>query len=91
METVKIDKKNPILRTKEQRQEEVKAIIKNLNDLELTVRYEPVRELFKVLQEYVNDGGKKKISIPFPMIERRIKGVLSDTVNEDCFIKLEKE
>ena len=88
---MKQDRKQPVLRTKEQRQEEVRVIIKTLNDLELTITYEPVKQLFKILQDYVNNGGKKKVSIPFPMISRRIKGVLSDTVNEEWFIKLEKE
>lgn len=88
---MKSDKKNPILRTKEQRQDEVRAIIQSLNDLELTIQYEAVKELFKILQDYVNNGGKRKISIPFPMIGRRIKGILSDTINEKSFVKLEKE
>ena len=91
MDHFQYDKKNPVLRTKEQRQQEVRIIIRNLTELELTTSYEPIKELMVILKEYVNDGGKKKISIPFPMIQRRIKGVLSDTINEECFVRLINE
>ena len=41
------------------------------------------------MQKYVNDGGKIKVNIQFTMINRIIKGLLSDTVNEKCWIILE--
>ena len=85
------DKKNPEIRTLEERKEEIKIIVKRLTELELTITYEPIKELFKLMQKYVNEGGKIKISIPFPMVERRIKGLLSDGKNEKCWIKLESE
>jgi len=53
--------------------------------------YEPVKELFAILKDYVNNGGKIDINIPFPMINKRIKGLLPDTVNEQCFIALKHE
>ena len=43
------------------------------------------------MQKYVNEGGKTPINIQFPMIERIIKGLLPDTVNEKCWIKLVHE
>ena len=85
------DKKNPVLRTKEERKEEVRIIINKLNELKLTVAYDPIKTLFKTMQKYINEGGKIPINIPFPMIERRIKGLLPDTVNEKCWVKLVKE
>ena len=84
----KYDKKNPVLRTKEERKNEVRIIINKLTELELTISYEPIKELFEILQKYINQGGKISISIPFPMIERRIKGLLTDTVNEKCWVAL---
>ena len=86
-----MNKKFPVLRTKEDRTEEVLKIINKLTELELTVAYEPIKELFVILQKYKNDGGKIMINIPFPMIEKRIKGILSDTINEKCSIKLVNE
>jgi len=87
----KYNKKMPVLLTKEERKAESRIIINKLTELELTVAYEPIKELFIILQKYVNEGGKIKINIPFPMIEKRIKGLLPDTVNEKCWIKLVHE
>lgn len=85
----KYNKKIPILRTKEERKEEIRIIINKLSELELTIAYEPIKELFKIMQQYINAGGKIKINIEFIMINRVIKGVLSDTINEKCWVKLE--
>ena len=90
-ESQKYDKKNPVLRTKEERKAETRIIINKLTELELTVSYEPIKELFGILQKYINEGGKISINIPFPMIERRIKGLLPDTVNEKCWVTLVNE
>ena len=87
----KYNKKNPILRTKEERKDEVRKIVSKLTELQLNVSYEPVKELFKILQKYINDGGKIHINIPFPMIQRRIKGLLPDYVNEKCWVTLSIE
>jgi hypothetical protein len=71
----KYDKKNPVLRTKEERKEEVRIIINKLTELELTIAYEPIKELFIIMQKYINEGGKIPINIQFPMIEKRIKRI----------------
>mgnify|MGYP001243447311 CR=1 FL=1 len=84
----KYDKKNPVLRSKEERKVEARIIINKLTELELTISYEPIKELFEILQKYINEGGKINISIPFPMIQRRIRGLLTDTVNEKCWVAL---
>ena len=89
VENYKYNKKVPILRTKEERKEEIRIIINKLSELELTIAYEPIKELFLLMQKYVNDGGKIKVNIQFTMINRIIKGLLSDTVNEKCWIILE--
>ena len=81
----------PLLRTKEERSKEARIIIEKLTELELTITYDPIKELFTILQKYINDGGKIKISIPFPMINKRILGLLPDTVNEKCWVKLVHE
>tara|TARA_B110000967_G_C18842495_1_gene540137 strand:- start:993 stop:1286 length:294 start_codon:yes stop_codon:yes gene_type:complete len=81
-------KKIPIFRTKEERKDEILIIINKLSELELTISYEPIKELFKIMQNYINEGGKISINIDFPMIDRRIKGLLADSINEQCWIKL---
>jgi hypothetical protein len=65
------------LRTKEERRIETNVIIKSLNDLKINTGYSEVRELYKCIQTYVNDGVRQEIDIPFPAISRRIKGVLA--------------
>lgn len=83
------NKKYPILKTKEERMNDIKLIINKLTELELTIQYEPIKELFIILQKYKNEGGKIKINIPFPMINKNIKGFLPDTINDKCWVKLE--
>ena len=75
-------------RTKEERQEEVKKIIKKLTELELSVCYEPVKELYRIMKEYIEKGERKEIKIHFPIINRDIKGVLAISIREKCCIKL---
>ena len=76
----------PILKDSNQRAREVNTIIKKIDELKLSVKDEPIKQLFFILQNYVNDGGIYKINIPFPMINRKIKGLLSDNYQEECFI-----
>jgi len=47
----------------------------------------PIKELFVITQTYVNKGGAIYINTQFPMLERRIKGLLPDNVNETCWMK----
>jgi len=80
--------KTPVLRSKAERQAEAHKVISKLNDLELNVAYEPVKKLFTLLNDYVDNGGRIKVNIPFPMINKRICGYLPDTVNDQCCIAL---
>ena len=81
----------PRLRTKEERSEQVKTIIEKLSQFELSLKYKPIQELYALFKIYINEGSKTKISIPFPMINRRIKGELTLGTREDCWVKLENE
>ena len=62
-----------------------------LSKFELTPRYEPVKELYKQFKQYIDTGDRIEINIPFPMINRRIKGLLAASVNENVWIKLKHE
>ena len=85
-------KRNVIVyRTKEQRQEEIKNILKQLNDFELGIKYEPIKNLYKKFKEYIGEGNRIKINIPFPEINRRIKGLLAISVREEVWLRLERE
>ena len=78
-------------KTKEQRKEDVRNIIKELNKFELTLRYEPVKKLYAHFKDFIDNGNVVKVNIPFPMINRRIKGNLMPNVKADSVITLVKE
>ncbi len=84
-------KKEIIFRNKEQRKEEVSNVIKQLNEFELNITYKPIQELFKLFKHYIESGEEVKVNIPFPEINRRIKGILSISVNQDVTVALLNE
>lgn len=91
MSKEKKDKKRIVYRTKEQRQEEVKNILKQLSEFGLNIKYEPVQKLYTKFKEYIAEGNRIKINIPFPEINRRIKGLLAISIRENVWLKLETE
>ena len=78
-------------KTKEERSACSKRIIKQLTDLDLTIRYPAVALLMKRLHEYINEGKRIKISIPFPEVNRRIYGILAIGKREETSIILKHE
>ena len=88
---VKREKKKIEYRTKKERQDEVTEILIQLTHFNLNMNYEPVKLLYKKLQEYIRDGNRIIINIPFPEISRRIKGILAISKNEDVTIALLNE
>ena len=87
----KKEKKAPEYRTKQERQNEVKHILEQLSDFQLNPTYEPVKKLYLKFKEYINEGERLTINIPFPEINRRIKGVLAINKREDVTIALMNE
>ena len=75
----------------EERKIEINEIITNLTNLELTIQYDEIKELFKLMQTFIKEGNKIKVNIPFPVINRRIKGQLLPGKREKSWIKLESE
>ena len=87
----KREKREIVYRTKEERKNEVCEILNQLSKFELTPRYEPVKKLYEKFKEYINEGNRIEINIPFPMINRRIKGLLAISVREEVWINLQHE
>jgi len=83
--------KNIQYRTKEERKKEIKEILNHLNEFELNPKYEPVKELYLLFKEYIENGNRIIVNIPFPMINRRIKGILANSINEEVSIVLVQE
>ena len=88
---VKKEKKEPEYRTKEERQAEVKHILEQLSEFQLNVTYEPVKKLYLKFKEYISDGERLIVNIPFAEINRRIKGILAINKREDVTIALLNE
>jgi hypothetical protein len=87
----KKERKKQEYRTKEERQSEVKEILKQLNEFKLKPSYEPVKKLYMKFKEYISEGERIIINIPFPEINRRIKGVLAINKTEDVTVALMNE
>ena len=83
--------KNIAYKTKEERQNDVKNIINELNKFELTMTYKPIKKLYNHFKDFIDNGTHIKVNIPFPMINRRIKGELMPNKNGDSNICLTHE
>jgi hypothetical protein len=77
-------------RIKEERQAEIKPILIKLRELKLTIQeHTEIKELFKQMQLYINEGVKVELDIPFPAYNCSIKGLLSIKRGEKVWVKLE--
>ena len=77
-------------RTKEERQAEIKPIIVKLRELKLTIQsHSEIKELFILMQRYINEGVNVEVNIPFPAYNCCIKGVLNIKRGEKVWVKLE--
>jgi len=88
---IKRIKKETVYRTKEERQNEIKEILEKLSEFDLNLNYEPIKKLYQKFKEYIQEGNRIEINIPFPEINRRIKGILAISVREEVWINLKNE
>ena len=77
------------VRTKEQRQNEIKTIIKKLNELHLNTSYDGIKQLFQNMKEYSDAEESIHLNIPCPELNICIKGVLEVNINKKVWVKLE--
>ena len=76
------------LRTQEDRKKISIEIINMLSDLGLSIAYEPIKKLYTVLRQYNIEGNRIEVNIPFPDINRRIKGILPMSIKEEPSVRL---
>jgi hypothetical protein len=80
--------KSDIFRSIEQRKAEVKPIILKLNQLHISVnQHDAIKQLFKELQRYINDGIRIELNIPFESYNTTIEGVLATNIKERVWVK----
>ena len=53
--------------------------------------YEPIKKLYQKFKEYIQEGNRIEVNIPFPEINRRIKGILAISVREEVWVNLKNE
>ena len=85
-----------IKRTKEQRQNEIKPILKKLNELHLKPNINGIKQLYQHIKTYIdntdnnsNNDENININIPCPELNILIKGVLEVNINKKSWVKLE--
>lgn len=83
--------KRPQMKTEEERRASSREILKQVESLDLSVTHPPIRELLKLLKRYNETGDRILVNIPFPELNRRIKGVLAPGGREDSYIVLKHE
>ena len=75
-------------RNKLEKQKEVREIIEKLSELKLTTIYQPIKDLFQQLKEYINNDSDVTINIKFPDIHKNIEGYLPINKKRQCWIRL---
>ena len=78
-------------KTKNERKADITNIIKELSKFELTPTYTPIKKLYAHFKDFIENGNHIKVNIPFPMINRRIKGELMPNKKADSTICLMHE
>ena len=77
------------IRTKAERQQEIATLLSKLSELQLTTAYEPIQVFYRYCKEYIQQGTRMTINIPFPEIQRTIVGVLATSLDEKVQITLQ--
>ena len=88
---VKKEKTQHVYRTLEQRNEEVRKIIDKLNELQLSIDYEPIKQFYNIMFSYIRTGERTIVNIPFPQMNKRIEGVLATNIREEVALRLKYE
>ena len=84
-------KKEKQYRSIDERKIEINKIINNLNKYKLTLEYDSIKQLYILFKNYIENGERIMINIPFPEMNKRIEGVLAINKNEEVAIRLKYE
>ena len=75
-------------RNEAERRFETLNIIYQMRENKLHSGYPAIRQLLQILNDYVKDGERKHIDIPFPEMKKRIMGVLEVNKKYLCNVVL---
>ena len=75
-------------RTKEQRHAEVRPIIQKLTELHISpTQHDEIKQLFREIQRYIQEGVRIELNIPFDAYNTTIEGVLATRLKERVWVK----
>ena len=76
------------LKSREERQAEVRPIIEKLTELNITVLEPPIKELFTKISLFVKNGEKIEVNIPYPKTNQIIEGVLHPKIGKRTWVRM---
>ena len=76
------------IKSREERQAEVRPIIEKLTELNITAVEPPIKELFYNMSLFVKNGEKLEINIPYPRTNQVIEGVLHPKIGKRTWVKM---
>ena len=88
---VKKEKVKHVYRTLEERKGEVRKIMEQLEELHLSIDYEPIKQFYDIMFNYIRTGERTIVNIPFPQMNKRIEGVLATNIREEVALRLKYE
>ena len=66
-------------------------IIEKLEELHLSIDYEPIKQFYDIMFNYIRTGERIIVNIPFPQMNKRIEGVLATNIREEVALRLKYE
>lgn len=75
-------------RNKDERRQVTLNIIHQFHSNYPTSKYEAIRKLIEKLNNYVLEGNDMSFSIPFPELNKKIKGKLYANKKQECVVVL---
>lgn len=77
---------NPTHRTEDERRQESLQILYQLKQHGITSKFPAIHTLIQELTRYVKEGVRIRLNIPFPELNKKIKGVLAVDKREECTV-----
>ena len=76
------------IKSREERQAEVRPIIEKLTELNITVLEPPIKELFTKISLFVKNCEKIEVNIPYPKTNQIIEGVLHPKIGKRTWVRM---
>lgn len=75
-------------RNRKERIQETYNVVKKLNELNLTIIYNPIYILFQIMKKYIDTEEDQEVNIPFYEINKKIIGTFEVDKRKESIIKL---